>query len=355
MFQIVVLVMVVGLLVVIVNQLGKDAGAPVVPSAPPAATPEPEPGVELPGVDDLGGEEILEVDVATAPVEPEPFEEKPEVLYAAAAQEARRELDVDAVLYLFHKLRAGGEELISSKPELSTRRGDNVWELLVKKPNLYRGKLVEIAGNLHSRVPADDPVTADRQILFPSPNPAGVPLAYRALVLHEGKLFLVSTWKKTRTFSHRDGVVVRGLFCQLYTYEVNLQGEPQEARIPLVVSGELEVLPPVIAAGNRDWKLLFTLVMVLVAIAALVILAVSQWTQRSYDARLAAARQRTILRRNRPEPEGGSAGAASPPSGEHARAPSGEPPEPPTVERPPESSGAASGESSGNPTGESPS
>src|SRR5690606_1482319 len=188
--------------------------------------------LEIEGATEDGGASPLgDVDaigIAT-PSPPAPFEERPELLAEAAAAESQMSVWGATVEHLIHRARARPED-VAAEPTLSSIRGDETWFRLREKPNLYRGKTVELRGNFI--VPRGRPgFEIDTQATLPFDAPSGITAFWRSYVLgEEGKLYLLLSGERPTTpLSHMDGVRVRGFFAQLYHYETEVAGRPAQA------------------------------------------------------------------------------------------------------------------------------
>ncbi|MCZ6794339.1 MAG: hypothetical protein O7J95_12070 [Planctomycetota bacterium] len=304
----------------------------------PIAPPPPPRGQgdgESTGDDDLDDLDDLDVELVR-PVDPAPFVENPQLLLETAVREARGELHTDSMLHLFHKVRTRKGGLPALEPVLSALRGDLVWSALIDHPNQYRGKLVEVRGELVARHRDFPALDLDREALFDFPNPAGVPSSYRGYLYDDRqKFFLLSTWKKGRLHRDRENVIFRGFFCQLYTYHVTFQGVRRKARIPLVVGENFQVVPPLIEP--QDLTPLYFLLIVLPLVAGGVIFLVSWSSDRSYRTRMAAVRRKRFAKKLQKKPQ------------KKPEEDSAEKPEDPSEEKPEEKSGDADGPAGSGP------
>lgn len=226
---------------------------------------------------------------------PEPFVERPEVLARAMVLDKTGYPDdgevvlEEGVVYLFHRIRTAEKEYREEQPVLSVLRGDPVRRELTSNPAKYRGKLVEVRGNLFSASPREVPL---RLRGLPPGNPSGLDRAFRSYVYdkNEPTYFLVYTFDKAREYSHLDDVTLRAYFYRLYTGESEVNGRLVPGTIPLLVGKNYDYLARP-ARGTTDIRALFPIVIVLTLIGAVVIFFVSYRTQKNYQARRAAGRR----------------------------------------------------------------
>ena len=293
MFQVVFLVLVTGLLLRLVSLFDDSDADPTPRVAVPRekVAREDEPATDVSREIDTGGEIDTNVEIQ-GPVDPQPFVERVEVLSEAAVREARGELDVEAVIYHFQRIRSGAEAFSNAKPVLSSLRGDPVWTELSSRPNVYRGKLVEVRGNLVSHLKGFSPLQLDTEELLVSPNPAGVPSSYRAYIFDGDKFFVVNTWRKQREYSDMDPVVFRGYFSQIYAYDIELEGKQRRAKIPLLVGQDFQLLSSPLR-GAPSLVPLYWLALALPLVAFAVIFSVSWSDRRSYARRRALVSRRS--------------------------------------------------------------
>lgn len=331
MYQVVFLFMVAGLLFVIWRGVSRPGPEPTFPVSlrterdgprPPAEGSRPAAtGEEGAGPEDGSLSDLSDVEVQVEVVDPEPFVERTDALSKAAVLEARRQVDADAILYLVQKIRAGEPPPLAGEPALRAPGMDKpAFSELTESPHGYRGELIEVVGNLYSQIPGHPALVPETEILFDYPNPAGIPLLYRAYVLSEGKWFLGLLWKKDREWAHMDGVRFRGLFSQLYRYELEIDGKPVLAAIPLLVGESFEPLDTGIGKRRTDWEPIFALVIGLSIVAGAVILVVSGRGRTTYQTRRTQARRQAAERR-----QGGDGPSGPDSSGEPDGDPAGEP------------------------------
>jgi hypothetical protein len=270
------LVMVLGLGLMLATMLRRSDSSIEAPAGVPAAWPDEEEAL------------LLELGELREALPPEPFVEKPEILFAAAAKDRTGEIDAPSVAYLLQKIRAGAGEGLEEAPLLSARRGDEVWTELLERPDLYRGKLVEVRGNLVAPSPRQPPL-ALRGIDFP--NPSGLDRVYRShLYGDSGKFYAVDTFEKQPAFSHMDGVLLRGYFCQLYKYDVELRGRMAQAVVPFLVGASYERMGISLPSSFNALQYLPYAVLVAGG-AALAIFVISRRGRKAYEARRLSARK----------------------------------------------------------------
>lgn len=238
-----------------------------------------------------------------APVEQlEPFVEKPEVLAAAAARDRTGNVErfgtihEEGVVYLAHKIRS---DLVAGKtpeePVMSTAKRAQVFASLLEKPDLYRGKLVEVRANI---IREEKGRNVLQLAALPSDsNPLDTNRLYRSYIYDENEMMhLVYTLRdQSADLGHMEQVRLRGYFCRLYTAEVDYGGQTRKGTIPLLVASEYEKLASGATAGAGDisaLKLTIGLVLSICLISGTVILLVNRRSQATYAARLQAAREK---------------------------------------------------------------
>lgn len=256
----------------------------------------------------------------------QPFLEKPEVLFAAAARdrtdgaESLGTIMEPAIVYLAHKIRS---EIAAGKPPaeplLSTMKNDRVFSILWEKPDLYRGKLVEFRGNV---IRTEKGRRALEWVAVPAEsNPLDTPRMFRSYVLDENKkIHLVYTLEDQVTqLAHMDKVILRGYFCRLFTGD----NEKGKATIPILVASGYEKMEPAgaVSSGVETMKLGIFVVLGVGLISGLIVLLVNRRSDSTYQERRRAAREKgaPAIDRNKPagKPWGGA--PASGPSSEAGR------------------------------------
>lgn len=269
--------------------------------APAEDMPSPRPGFgpQIPTVapDLVGG-----LPPAPEPKPPAEFVERPDILARGSEADRSGTFDQKLIAYLLQKVRTREPgEIDGQTPRLSLERKDDVvWQALIDRPDEHRGRLVEIKGEILSPEPGIWPLDL-RGLDFP--NPSGIDRAYQSYVMGvDSKYYMVVTARKERELSHRDGVRLRGYFCQLYTYSILFRGETRRATIPLLVGADYGLLdrPTTGQAWAGDYLPL------LVALGIIAFLGVMLFQGRSveqYEARRREGRQKGHVR-------GGGAGAA---------------------------------------------
>lgn len=267
---------------------GLEEGIPVVDKKP--VEPE-QTGTEE--VDDplgLGTEQPV-----AAKFKLQPFVEKPEVLLEAAARDrtggAERfgTIQEAGIVYLAHKIRSdivAGKPL--AEPVLSTLKNARVFSRLWEKPDLYRGKLVELRGNV---VRSEKGRRAMQVAPLPSEsNPIDSPRLFRSYIFDENKkIHLVYTLEdQVAQIAHMDKVTLRGYFCRLFTGD----NEKGEATIPILVASGYEKMESVQTAssGVEIMKLGIMVVLGIGLVSGLIILLVNRRSESTYRERLERAR-----------------------------------------------------------------
>ena len=244
-----------------------------------------------------------------------PFVERPEVLAMAAARDRSAEDEesgtvVDpAISYLLHKAMSDPQAVLQGEPVLRTRGpdgpGEQVQRLLLENPDMYRGRLIELVGNVVEENRGFEPIQLRG---LPDDDPSGIDKAFRSYVYSSNeKYFLIYTGVNQDQIHHLDGVRFRGYFCRLYTNDVEIDGRSAKGTIPILVGVRHEVLtqkPPPSPAVFY----LFPIVLVLPLIGAAFIWFFSRRTERTYEER----RRKGRLSRSAPQGSPGSEGGVSP-------------------------------------------
>lgn len=120
-----------------------------------------------------------------------------------------------------------GSSWRATPPALSLLLGQSVFDELLARPELWRGKLIEVRGNWVSR-------------FVSSLGPGSGHLSY--LLGTDGRLYLVATGQEERELEPMQGVTFRGFFCHLYTGAVLHHGELRQATIPFLVGDDFDLL-----------------------------------------------------------------------------------------------------------------
>ncbi len=271
----------------------------------------------------------------------EPFVERPDLLALASRKDRTLEVEEQTLIHLLHKARtekdrllAGEEDLPRSgrqaasspspaldkrrappapmvrepwsrcpnhglaecedcgksfaflSPALSLERNDRVFQELLDHPEKYRGKLVEIKGN----VVGEGRIYPLRLIGLDTPNSSGLDRAFQSYCLDtQGKFYLVATAHKRRELEHMDGVTLRAYFAQLYTGDVLVQGQIRKGTIPFLVGYDYEALEPPVRAVPS--VLLLPLAAALGVVAFILVVISRQRSRRDFDSRRVAAKQ----------------------------------------------------------------
>ena len=232
----------------------------------------------------------------------EPFVEKPEVLAAAAARDRTGNVErfgtirEEGVVYLAHKIRSG---LVAGKapeePVLSTAKGALVFTSLLKKPDLYRGKLVEVRANI---IRGEKSRNVLQLAALPSEsNPLDTNRLYRSYIFDENKKFhlIYTLTDQSKDLGHMEKVLLRGYFCRLYTAEVDVGGRTEKGTIPLLVASRYEKLASASPAGVGSISALpvaIALILGICCISGIVILLANRRSQSTYEERRQAAREK---------------------------------------------------------------
>ncbi|MFP6738906.1 MAG: hypothetical protein VCD34_09220, partial [Planctomycetota bacterium] len=297
MLMMVILTMVIGGMMWFSFNRGKEknevpAGVPV---GVPVVVPPPQPGGQ-PGKQPDNAEDFDPLGLGTSPAEftLQPFVEKPEVLFEAASRDRTEcsnhlgTIQEPAIVYLAHKIRS---ENVAGKspaePLLSTMKHDRVFSTLWEKPDLYRGKFVELRGGV--RTLGRD--KALRWVAVPSEsNPLDTPRLFESYMLDEyDKLHRVYTIEdQVSQIANLDKVILRGYFCRLLTYEA----QKGKATIPILVASgyeKMESSEPV-SSGVRIMKFAIMVVLGVGLVSGLIILLVNRRSEASYGERLKQAR-----------------------------------------------------------------
>lgn len=240
----------------------------------------------------------------------EPFVEKPELLAGAAGRDRTGNVEKfgriqeEGVVYLAHQLRSGRVAgKLSGEPVLNTAKGDKVFNELVKNPDLYRGKPVELRANIVRAEKGRSPLQV--AALPSGANPLDVNRLYRSYVYDQNQKFhLVYTLEdQSEELGHMADVVLRGYFCRLYTGEVDLRrssGKLDKGTIPLLVASSYKKMVSASPSASERMSILpiaIALVLGIGCIAGIVILVVNRRSDLTYEARRRASREKGALAR----------------------------------------------------------
>ena len=309
MLMMVILAMVVGGLMWNFFDQGKekyeenvDAGVPVV-----VQPVEPQPPVDQAGkqpVDQAGKQpgnaedfDPLGLGIGQAEFTLQPFVEKPEVLLEVASRdrtdgaERRGTIHEPGIVYLAHKLRsdnAAGKP--PAEPLLSTIKDDKLFSSLYERPDLYRGKLVELRGNI---IRMEKGRRALEWVAVPGKsNPLDTPRLFRSYVLDENKkIHLVYTIEdQVAQLVNMDKVILRAYFCRLFTGD----NEKGKATIPILVASGYEKMESSESgsSGVEIMKLGIMVVLGVGVLSGIIILLVNRRSEASYRVRLKQARDK---------------------------------------------------------------
>lgn len=288
-FQVILLVVVVGLGLVAATQLGRKSDAPVEGTAP-GQTAE----LDL-LAKQLEAELESEIGEVADRRPPAPFEENQELIDGIKERDRTGEPDdgkmvlEEGIEYFFWQIRSAEEAFLGEEPVLSTRRGDRILEKINENPDDFRGKVIEVRGNLFSASRGEKPLRLKG--LRPDSS-SGLDRAFRSYVYdkNEPTFFLVYTYDDTRDYSHLDDVTLRACFCRLYKGDVVVGGRAAEGVIPLLVGKSYRFLKRP-AMPTMDIRMFIPVVIVLTVVVAVVIGIVSYRSQRDYQKRRAEARK----------------------------------------------------------------
>ena len=249
----------------------------------------------------------------------EPFVEKPEMLVGAAGRDRTGNvqkfgrIQEEGVVYLAHQLRSGhAAGKLPGEPVLNTAKGDKVFSELIKNPDLYRGKPVELRANVVRVEKGRSPLQV--AALPSGANPLDVNRLYRSYIYDQNQKFhLVYTLEdQSEELGHMADVVLRGYFCRLYTGEVDLRrssGKLDKGTIPLLVASSYKKMVSASPSASERMSILpiaIALVLGIGCIAGIVILVVNRRSDSTYEARRRASREKGMLAR------GGEAAAEAP-------------------------------------------
>lgn len=217
------------------------------------------------------------------PGPPEPYREDPEILRLGTAVDRTSRFEERLIAHLLQKVRAAGESFDREAPALRLERDPSeVWRKLIDSPDAYRGKLVELKGEILSPG-GGSPIFALRGIEFP--NPSGLDRAYQSFILGtDQKYYMLATIESDPELRHRDYVRIRAYFAQLYTYFVEYRGRLQLATIPFLVGRRYEVLErPRVAADGGTGTLPIVAALGVIAVVAVLLLDLPRlgWRRRS--------------------------------------------------------------------------
>ena len=227
----------------------------------------------------------------------QPFVEKPEVLLEVASRdrtdgaERRGTIHEPGIVYLAHKLRsdnAAGKP--PAEPLLSTIKDDKLFSALYERPDLYRGKLVELRGNV---IRMEKGRRALEWVAVPGKsNPLDTPRLFRSYVLDENKkIHLVYTIEdQVAQLVHMDKVILRAYFCRLFTGD----NEKGKATIPILVASGYEKMESSESgsSGVEIMKLGIMVVLGVGVLSGIIILLVNRRSEASYRVRLKQARDK---------------------------------------------------------------
>ena len=235
----------------------------------------------------------------------EPFVEKPEVLVAAAGRDRKGGVETfgriqeEGVIYLAHKLRSdqvAGKEL--GEPVLNTAKDPKVVEKLLKDPDRYRGKLIELRANIVREEKGRRPLQV--AALPSGANPLDVNRLYRSYAYDQHRQFhLIYTLEdQSEDLEHMADVVLRGYFCRLYTGEVDLgRKDLDKGTIPLLVASSYrKMAPPAVSPADRMSVLPIAMALILgvVCISGIVIFVVNRKSDSTYEERRRASREKAV-------------------------------------------------------------
>ena len=256
---------------------------------------------------DAGDEDEL---APLEPQPPEPFEERPEVLSAARRLDRTADLDDEATIHLFHRLLADPDAFRDGRPVLSLRTGSfgseidggdavagggenaptdgQVWEHLLAQPDRYRGTLVEVFGVLVSPGERLHPLQLRG---LPYPNPSGRDRAFASYLYGtDDRYYIVASLEPQLDLRHRDRVRLRAYFCQLYTNDVEVDGEIQKGTVPYLVGETYERIETPVTWTRGGWTVYLPFLILLPGLLFTVMYVLHQRTTKSYERRRRRAR-----------------------------------------------------------------
>jgi len=298
MLMMVILAMVIGGLMWNFFNAGKEkyeevpAGVPVVVQPVQPSQPGDQAGKQPGNAEDF---DPLGLGTGQAKFILQPFVEKPEVLLEVASRdrtdgaERRGTIHEPGIVYLAHKLRS---DSVAGKPPaeplLSTMKADKLFSALYERPDLYRGKLVEMRGNV---IRMEKGRRALEWVAVPGKsNPLDTPRLFRSYVLDENqKIHLVYTIEdQVAQLANMDKVILRAYFCRLFTGD----NEKGKATIPILVASGYEKMESSAPAssGVETMKLGIMVVLGVGLVSGFIILLVNRRSEATYRERLKQAR-----------------------------------------------------------------
>ena len=207
------------------------------------------------------------------PVSPDPFVERPEILFEAAGLDRTKELSEPAITYLFQKIRTDEAGFRTEVPALAVDKGDQVWKSLIADPDMFRGRLISVKGRIVASEPGDYPLRLEGLDI---PNPSGLDRRFESYFVDtDHRLYLVTTLKKGRELRHSDAARLRAYFCQLYTNEVEHDGQLRLGTIPFLVGEDYEFIDqdlPSTTLGDSLPIIIVLIVLPLVAFGVIFVL-----------------------------------------------------------------------------------
>lgn len=232
----------------------------------------------------------FDLDTGLEPVDvvpPEPYEETAEVLAELAARDRTSELNSAATARVFQKLLTRGD-VSESSPALSLLARDDVWASLVDSPDAYRGQLVEVSGFVVQPEGDASPLLLRG---LPFPNPSGRDRMFRSYLYGtDDRYYIVATLTPQPSLRHREGVVLRGYFCHLYTHQVEVDGQIRDGTVPFLVGSEYHVVSDS-AVERSDWTMYLPAIVLLPMVALALAYFLNWRAQKNFDARRQAARE----------------------------------------------------------------
>ncbi len=173
------------------------------------------------------------------PLEPQAplsYSESPDLLADVAASDRTDVLHERGIAHFIQRIRTGSDA--DDEVALRVPEDDGTWARLIDDPSAYRGKLVEVEGFLVAAHPHRFPLLLTG---LEYPNPSGLDRFHRSYLYgSDGKYYLVATFDDPSELEHRDDVRVRAYFLQLYTNEIEHQGQIMLGTVPFLVGRSFE-------------------------------------------------------------------------------------------------------------------
>ena len=273
-------------------------GVAIVVEPVQAPQPDDKPGKQPDKAEDF---DPLGLGTSQAKFTLQPFVDKPEVLLEVASRdrtdgaERRGTIHEPGIVYLAHKIRSdieGGKP--PAEPLLSTIKADRLFSALIEKPDYYRGKFVELRGNV---IRMEKGRKALEWVAVPGEsNPLDTPKLFWSYVLDENKkIHLVYTIEDQVTqLVNMDKVILRAYFCRLFTGD----NEKGKATIPILVASGYEKMESSAPAssGVETMKLGIMVVLCVGLVSGFIIFLVNRRSEATYSERLKQARDQASVK-----------------------------------------------------------